>query len=488
MAYYVLVAGIDPGWPKFSLDQCQHLVNEAAVIEGLSSDDGWSRALSIWDPTLEGWCTLSIDVLSRFPSAPRQILVRRAQLKDEDCHRFYHFLKSTYDTDTATSFATVGTTGPPMAAAGPLALKGTLASSPISGLVKDDDEIIVVGEVGPSSTAEQLPAKTTPNHMNDEAVQSHLLEWLQLLKTVPRLRAWDRMFAARFKRGDRTVYRHAKWLDALGEDRLREWEQLQISHSKPVTIGALRQSFHKEYLAASKQPQPDPTVKKRKLGEQRSKWIIKLSLCNIRLCHCDTINRKSGLVQVQSSSKKMIFTGKYTLECQRFREGNYDHKSLYPWGLTTSRTNGAMKQARGATLSNLYQHPFFTSHSHALKYQSTSLCQLRFSPHHPSSYFSFIHVVERNHFFQLLWIQLKKSPPHQRPHSPLPHRPRLTHLSKTQTNKAPPLPNRLVNPQPSPCTMFADLTPQAFLRLAVPTIRTSLVNGVFPSWYHPTLP
>ncbi|EGG12003.1 uncharacterized protein MELLADRAFT_101883 [Melampsora larici-populina 98AG31] len=254
-------------WPKFTLDQCQHLVNDAAVIEGLSDADGWSQALSLWDPSLDGW-----------------VLVKGSQITEENCPRFKYYLGSTYDTAIEAPLA-------------PETSSGLKIGQPNSSTAEDDDndEIIVIREVRPIPTTSQ-PKLTAPNqeptgtgHESDASVEvvsvakmkwpdddgpmSELMDWFTLMATMPRLRAWDEVFKSRFNRGDRTAYRYAQWLHIIGEVRLQAWEKQQIEMSNPVTVAALRQQFLTEYVQAGcppPVPKPEnPSVQggqKRKLG------------------------------------------------------------------------------------------------------------------------------------------------------------------------------------------------------------------------------
>ncbi|EGG01837.1 uncharacterized protein MELLADRAFT_91870 [Melampsora larici-populina 98AG31] len=312
-------------WPKFTLDQCQHLVNEAAVIEGLEDPDGWSRTFSIWDPTLDGWvrgsvytmsfhdmliltpnvfqCTQGVDVPSRHPIAPRQILVKRVPLKEKECLRFDYFLKSTYKTTTSPRPPTpylpsgVSSTSPVKAPAAPT------SSQPGLHDPDDDDEVEVIPNI-PASSVNQDPAQAQPDSdhtakaswPDDDAPMSHLMEWHMLLSTMPRLRAWDAMFKHQFVRGDRTVYRYAQWLDLVTEPRLRRWEALQNSINCTPTIGALRQEFHKEFVevgrlaganiganATSQASLQEPLQR----GQKR-KLVYSTGICALIRSHCSS--------------------------------------------------------------------------------------------------------------------------------------------------------------------------------------------------------
>ncbi|EGG12970.1 uncharacterized protein MELLADRAFT_76378, partial [Melampsora larici-populina 98AG31] len=84
-------------WPSFSLQQCQFLVNEAALVEG-HSNSTWCRALSVWKHNLNVWCTTPIDVPARHPIFPRTILVKAKNLLHEQCTRFDWMSRTTYET------------------------------------------------------------------------------------------------------------------------------------------------------------------------------------------------------------------------------------------------------------------------------------------------------------------------------------------------------------------------------------------------------
>ncbi|KAH9819248.1 hypothetical protein DFH28DRAFT_1148629 [Melampsora americana] len=253
-------------WPSFTLAQCTHLVNDAAVIEGLSNPSGWSRTLSIWDPTVAAWCTLDIDIPCRYPIHPRQILVRRQTIVPQDCLRLDLLLHSTYET----LIPTFGQAPAPSSSPSPLASCSLSKTPATASASSDDDDIIIVREVldlvpketpGPIVKNDLKSKESAPGQVDNldarkmpwpdnNAPMSQLLEWYQLLKSMARLPAWDLM---------------------ITEIQLRQWEDQQKSLSKPVTIGALRQAFLKEYILVGCPPPTNTTSTP--VGKKRNGYL-----------------------------------------------------------------------------------------------------------------------------------------------------------------------------------------------------------------------
>ncbi|KAH9824411.1 hypothetical protein DFH28DRAFT_1162955 [Melampsora americana] len=211
----------------------------------------------------------------------------RQTIVPQDCLRLDLLLHSTYET----LIPTFGQAPAPSSSPSPLASCSLSKTPATASASSDNDDIIIVREVldlvpkdtpGPIVKNDLKSKESAPGQVDNldarkmpwpdnNAPMSQLLEWYQLLKSMARLPAWDLMFKDRFIRGDRTVYRYAKWLDRITEIRLRQWEDQQKSLSKPVTIGALRQAFLKEYILVGCPPPTNTTSTP--VGKKRNGYL-----------------------------------------------------------------------------------------------------------------------------------------------------------------------------------------------------------------------
>ncbi|EGG00347.1 uncharacterized protein MELLADRAFT_93340 [Melampsora larici-populina 98AG31] len=325
---------VAPKWPSFALNQCDALVRETALSEGLSKGT-WSRSVSLWNPNIDLWvrdflfipsrlelhfvesllqALVGIDIPLRFPTTPRQIFVKGALLKLQDCPGLEARVRMAYTSNCSSSCA-ASTSGP--------AIHQTITSSnrqptpsgsgsstaalpdPSDACAQDNPDIVFIPRPHPVSGDSQprerspsrrdgseetptqgptdpIPSPPPPPATPDipkeawpdlEAPMTVLLEWAELHPPMTVLGSWDQLFQQRFKSVKSTIYRISRWIKRVAKagngKRWQEWLSQQKAASQPITIEAARKAFHLEYLqvcSKNKKLGDEGTTKKRKFG------------------------------------------------------------------------------------------------------------------------------------------------------------------------------------------------------------------------------
>ncbi|EGG11357.1 uncharacterized protein MELLADRAFT_90853 [Melampsora larici-populina 98AG31] len=267
-------------WPSFALHQSQKLVNAAALQEGLSANSSWTRSLSLWDPQLLGWLSTDIDLPTRFPITPRQILVKLEGIEREECFQFDRLLHTTYD-------SMPGPLNPPgyQRSSAPSTSWLQNEPTPLSTIAENSQAThnvtpchtppeILLNITSPENPGAEVvqydPATQDPNVPTTasivlktawpdvEAPMSDLWEWCNMMITTQMevLPAWDVFFAADFERKDSTVYCYAWWLNRIAKipRAWDNWIKQQTSLGDPVTIFAGRKHWRALFTAVGCPP------------------------------------------------------------------------------------------------------------------------------------------------------------------------------------------------------------------------------------------
>ncbi|KAH9809231.1 hypothetical protein DFH28DRAFT_1086563 [Melampsora americana] len=279
-----------PKWPSFTLEQCQPLISEAALKEGLSDGAGWTRRLSFWEPKLEGWRTVAINIPSRLPFSPRQIFVKGERMKSDDCPRLDQLIYSAYEMEP------LGPTGNsvPSTSSIPASDPSPSPKSPEAPCGGGDTPLLPLRErpllpFGTNSHNDSIPNNTPPasDSMTVRPVKQlpwpdldssigELLDWSKLIENTTVLSAWDVCYGTRYLQKSTTIYRHARWISIVTAKRLTQWLQEQSGASKDVSLRSARKRFHQEYILAGCPPSQSsqsssarhPSPRKRKMGER----------------------------------------------------------------------------------------------------------------------------------------------------------------------------------------------------------------------------
>ncbi|EGG04481.1 uncharacterized protein MELLADRAFT_88851 [Melampsora larici-populina 98AG31] len=295
---------IAPKWPSFTLQQCQPLVSEAALLAGLSDGPAWSRTLCFWEPKLEGWRTVSVEIPSRLPISPREIFVKAERIKPDECPRLDQLIYSAYESEpivtsmdpsASTSSMPNAADSPPasmtLRPAGESRFQTPPTIDPIltshGQPAAEPDEISLFGQstIHPDLTRAVMtsqsdkrpatPASTLGLPMlaawpDLDSSFGGLVEWSKLTEEMTVLTAWDVCYGSCYLKKDRTIYRHARWIGFITEGQSEEWVTQQAFES--ISIRTARKRFRQEYILAgcpTTQPastsSPRPAVRKRKL-------------------------------------------------------------------------------------------------------------------------------------------------------------------------------------------------------------------------------